>query len=263
MIFFDTHFHFYGDCEPEKYYSEAAESGVKYLLAAGAGMQESSLARDFAHKIENSWFSAGVHPHEAEKYIADITCFDIFKGDEKLVAVGEIGLDYFYENSDRKTQAKVFSEFLALALEWKLPALVHCRDKDGSDDAYKDSYGLLSDFAKDGGTFELHCCAASLPWAEKFLALGASMGIAGIVTFPKASNIRELLKVIPDDRLLLETDAPYLAPVPHRGQKNHSRFMVKTAEKVALEKNISMEKLSEITLNNSFRFFKLEGGRPC
>ncbi|OGV31262.1 MAG: hypothetical protein A2020_01410 [Lentisphaerae bacterium GWF2_45_14] len=256
MALFDTHFHYYGAVKPSEYYDRAAGFGVKYLLAAGSTLEESRRSMQFAEEIENSWFSCGIHPHEAEKAGNNpASAFEEFRKHQKLAAIGEIGLDYFYEHSERKIQRKVFGEFLKTALDWKRPAIVHCRDKDDSYDAYSDSFDILKDFSSGGGRFVVHCFAGDTAWAEKFLELGAFLGITGIVTFPKAVNIRETLKVIPMERLLLETDTPYLAPIPYRGKENHSAYLVETAKKTAEEKNLSLDEISSITTANAFKFF--------
>ncbi len=258
MELFDTHFHYYDkEQSPQEYYEEIKTPELKYLLAAGADLEESRIARRFAEEIENSWFSAGVHPHSAAEF-KNIEAFDEFKDHNKLAAIGEIGLDYFYDNSPRKIQRSVMEQFLALALQWNLPALIHLRDADGKFDAYADGLAMLKDFAGDGGRFVVHCFSGTPGWAEKFLELGAFLGVTGIVTFPGAANIRETLQVIPDERLLIETDSPYLAPVPYRGKTNNPGYVIKVAEKIAEERDRTVDKIAELTTDNAFGFFNLE-----
>jgi len=258
MELFDTHFHYYDkEQSPNEYYEDIKTPELKYLLAAGADFEESRAARRFAEEIENCWFSAGVHPHSATE-LKDIKSFDEFKGHDKLVAIGEIGLDYFYDNSPRKIQRSVMEQFLLLALEWNLPAIVHLRDVDGKFDAYADGLTMLKDFARDGGKFVVHCFSGTPEWAEKFLELGAFLGVTGLVTFPRATNIRETLAVIPNERLLIETDSPYLAPVPYRGKTNNPGYVIKVAEKIAEERACSVEEIAELTTNNAMRLFALE-----
>ncbi len=143
-----------------------------------------------------------------------------------------------------------------MALENKLPLIVHCRDKAGSVEAYADSFPLLSDFAGSGGRFVLHCFTGTNDWCLKFLELDAYVSVGGIVTFPKAANVRELLKVVPDDRLLLETDSPYLAPVPHRGARNHPEYLAVIAKHVAGLRCMSPEALAELATRNAFNLFR-------
>ncbi len=261
MELFDTHFHFYDEDGVIGDYAEKARAtGVRYLLAVGASFDESRLAREFSRQTQDCWFSAGVHPHEAAKFAKDISMFKEFLSEPKLAAIGEVGLDYFYENSDRSSQQKVFQSFADMALDNRLPLIVHCRDKQDSSRAFEDSYGLLARFAGQGGRFVLHCFTGTNEWCLKFLAIGAFISVGGIVTFPKATNVRELLKVIPDDRLLLETDSPYLAPVPHRGSRNHPEYLPVVAGFVAKQKNIEPGKLAAMTTDNAFRFFKAVRG---
>lgn len=257
MILFDTHFHYYREYSPEDYFAEAEAAGVKYMLAAGGGYKETLDAQYFASENRNCWFSAGVHPHGASDFNDDIMRFAEFRKDEKLVAVGEIGLDYYYEHSEKRKQLEVFSEFLAFALECKLPAIVHCRDRDNSEEAYFQTYNLLTAFSGKGGRFVVHCFTGSVKWAEKFLELGGFIGITGIITFPKAENVRDVLKMVPDKSLLLETDSPYLAPVPHRGQKNHPRYLKEIALKAAAVRNMEFDKFAELTTANAFSFFNI------
>jgi len=263
MKLFDTHFHFYEkNGNPEEYWEKIKIPELEYVMAVGADYEESKIARQFANAIDNSWYAAGVHPHGADE-IEGIDCFDEFAGDEKLVAIGEIGLDYFYENSERDIQKKVMQQFLEKALELDLPAIVHCRDQNDKDQAYVDAYGMLADFSKAGGRFELHCFAGTPFWAEKFLDIGAYLGVTGIVTFPAAKNIRESVNVIPVDKLLIETDSPYLAPVPHRGKPNNPSYVIEVAKKVAEVKKISVEECAELTTANAFKFFGIEGKSAC
>ena len=258
MELFDTHFHYYDKGQsPREYYEEIKIPELKYLLAAGADFEESRTARRFAEEIENSWFSAGVHPHSAAEF-ESMAAFDEFKGHDKLAAIGEIGLDYFYDNSPRKIQRSVMEQFLVLALQWNLPAIVHLRDVDGKFDSYTDGLAMLKDFAADGGRFVVHCFSGTPGWAEKFLELGAFLGVTGIVTFPRATNIRETLEVIPNGRLLIETDSPYLAPVPYRGKTNNPGYVIKVAEKIAEERDRAVEEIAELTTSNAFRLFNLE-----
>jgi TatD DNase family protein len=258
MELFDTHFHYYGHLSPQEYYQDLCGGQPAWLLAAGADLEESRTAKRFADTFDNAWFASGVHPHSAANYPDGISAFDCFNGDPKMVAVGEVGLDYYYEHSDRKIQLQVFEQFLKHALDVDLPAIVHCRDQDTSDDAYKDAYPLLKDFAASGGSFELHCYAGTSAWAEKFLALGAFLGITGIVTFPKAENIRENLKIIPADRILIETDSPYLAPKPFRGKKNNPGYLIHVAAKCAEVLEIPLEDFARLTTDNAFNFFRIE-----
>ncbi|MCK5845495.1 MAG: TatD family hydrolase, partial [Victivallales bacterium] len=199
--------------------------------------------------------SAGTHPHDAESNVNEVDKFSCLLKKESCRAVGEIGLDYFYENSDRGKQIQVFKKFLGLSLSFELPAIVHCRDADDSETAYEDAGALLKPFAAAGGRFVVHCFTGTTHWAEKFLEWGAYIGITGIVTFPKAENVREVAAMIPNERLLLETDSPYLAPVPFRGKTNHSKYLPVVAEKIAEVRNTDPAEIAATTTRNAFELF--------
>lgn len=261
MNLFDTHFHYYpDDGSPLKYAEKARMAGIRYLLAVAANYEEGKVARQFSSLNDECWFSAGVHPHEASSFADDISMFDEFIEEPKLAALGEVGLDYFYENSGRDVQVKVFSAFCELALKHNLPLIVHCRDKDDGETAYNDAYQILAVFSKRGGRFVLHCFTGTCDWCGRFLELGAYVSVGGIITFPKASNVRNLLEVIPEQRLMLETDSPYLAPIPHRGKRNHPEYLAVVAEHVARLKGMTVGKIAEITTANAFSLFKINRG---
>ncbi len=267
MILFDTHFHYDGDnFTPGSYVSLIQETMAglppgtavpeKILTAAVGGDYASSChACRFAEQSAGSYFAAGVHPHEAESNTASMDSFRQLAEHIKCRAIGELGLDYYYETSRKKHQQETLAEFLALALEKRLPAILHCRDKDNVFDAYSDMYSMVRDFAAAGGRMAVHCFAGNEKWAEKFLSLGAYLGVTGMVTFAKAENIRNVLKIIPRRRLLLETDSPYLAPAPFRGKPNNPGFLPLVAARTALELGMTAAELAEITTANAVRFF--------
>ncbi|MBR2373280.1 MAG: TatD family hydrolase, partial [Lentisphaeria bacterium] len=151
----------------------------------------------------------------------------------------------------------VLAEFLGLALEWGKPAVIHLRDQ-GDDSAFRDGMAMLQEFSAAGGRFEVHCFTGSWEWGEKILELGGFIGITGMVTFRKAENIRDIAGKVPIDRLLLETDSPYLAPLPYRGKENHPGFLGLIAAKIAEIRNMSMDELAVATAENAVRFFDLK-----
>lgn len=255
MDFFDTHFHLPDTGELVGYLEELPPEHRFRLMAAGGSYESSRRAAEFAAGHPRVWCACGVHPHEAEGFSGDTGGFRELLAGAKVRAVGEIGLDFFYDFAPRPVQMRCFEAFLALALEVKLPAIVHCRDQADRGDAYRECYAMLKDFAADGGRFILHCYAGDEAWLEKFLELGGYFGVTGMVTFPKSANIRVILKRIPDDRLLLETDAPYLAPVPYRGRENHPKHLPVIAEFAAREKCLELEDLAALTVSNGLRAF--------
>ena len=264
MQFFDTHFHFSGGLAPAEYrkkiLSAALEAGVfpgtLELNAVGGDLSESFQAQLFANSVPDCVFSAGVHPGSVERYSGNIREFDTFRNDPLLAAVGELGLDYYYAAETASRQRQVFADFLRLALEWQKPVIVHLRDQ-GDDSAFKDGMALLEDFAADGGRFEVHCFTGAWKWCEKILELGGFIGVTGMVTFRRAENIREIALHVPDDRLLLETDSPYLAPIPYRGKENHPGFLGLVAAQVSEIRHRSIADICELTARNGRNFFRI------
>ena len=266
MIFTDTHFHLCEDIPLPDYIKEAQKENVqKFLLNTGSlkETQEASfLAKSFSGLLK---YTAGIHPgsvadlppEEKENTASIIPSFREFASDPSLGAIGEIGLDFYYDCGPEEHQIQVFNAFLELALETGKSAVIHCRDKEDSFRAYEITYSLLKDFAEKGGSFDLHCYAGTVQWAEKFLDLGGFFGVGGMVTFKKAENIREIVRYLPLERILLETDAPYLAPVPYRGKPNRSKYIPIIGETVSVLKNIPLQDLAAITTENAEKLFDL------
>lgn len=266
MHLFDTHFHYSGEASPAEYRNrilvDALSAGVfpdtLELNAVGGDFLESLRARSFAHAVPDCIFSVGVHPGSVQRFSGDISEFETFRDDPLLAAVGELGLDYYYAAETAPRQREIFARFLELALEWKKPAIVHLRDQ-GDDTAFTDGLALLQEFTASGGRFEVHCFTGDWKWGEKILELGGYIGITGMVTFKRAENIREIAKMLPAERLLLETDSPYLAPVPYRGKENHPGFLGLVAAQVAEVRGMSISELCDLAARNGRRFFGVEG----
>ena len=267
MELFDTHFHFDGEKTPQEYLVDI-QNGLAlvqeklnivperiFLLCAGGSFSSSVRAQEFARSVDNAFFAAGVHPHDAGEYRMNREDFSFFSGAPRLVAVGEIGLDYFYDYSDRKVQRDVMAEFLELALQWKLPAMLHLRDQENVFNAYDDALAMLRDFSAAGGRFVIHCYAGNGKYAEKFLELGAFFGVTGLYTFKAATNIRDAISLIPTERLLIETDSPYLAPVPFRGRVNTPGLVGLVAAALGADRNMTPEAASDIFTANGKKFY--------
>ena len=265
MQLFDTHFHYSGEASPAEYrnriLADALSAGVfpetLELNAVGGDFLESLRARSFAHAVPDCIFSVGIHPGSVERFSGNISDFETFRDDPLLAAVGELGLDYFYAAETAPRQREVFAGFLQLALEWNKPAIVHLRDQ-GDDAAFKDGMALLQDFTASGGRFEVHCFTGDWKWGEKILELGGYIGITGMVTFKRAENIRDIARRLPAERLLLETDSPYLAPVPYRGRENHPGFLGLVAAQVAEVRGMTIGEVCSLARNNGRRFFGVE-----
>lgn len=257
MELFDTHFHPEGAIAPEVIANEAFAEGVKFLACIGGDYNSSVESMHFAEIIDNAYFSAGVHPHYAQNESWDLDKFRVLLKHDKCVAVGEIGLDFYYENSDREIQLKVFEDFCKLGVELNMPLVIHSRDRDDCFEVYSLVYDVLKKYVSTIPGFVIHCYTGNAHWLKKFLELGGYIGITGIVTFPKAHNVRELIPLIPNDKLLIETDSPYLAPKPFRGKTNYPKYLKYVAQEVAALKEIDIEEFSKTTTKNAEKFYRL------
>lgn len=269
MELFDTHFHWDGEGSPAEYMQQV-NSDMElnsalfnqpvdkfYLLCAGGSVAGSYRAAEFAGAVENAFFSAGVHPHDAAEYRRSGGDISALRENPKLRAVGEIGLDYFYDLSERSIQQQVMAEFLELALRWDLPAMLHLRDKDGIWGAYDDALAMLKDFHAAGGRFVIHCYAGNEEYAEKFLELDGFFGVTGMYTFKAAHNVRSAIARIPLEKLFIETDSPYLAPVPYRGRVNTPGMVGRVAAALGADRGLTPEAAAEIFTANGKKFYHI------
>ncbi|MEI6789860.1 MAG: TatD family hydrolase [Myxococcaceae bacterium] len=241
----DTHCHL----EDLGVLERARQAGVARLINIGCDIETTQKARDFGMNQADVFFSAGVHPHEASKAEPDyLERLREFAADPKCVAIGECGLDYYYNHSDRESQKRVFEAQIALAGELSKPLVVHVRD------AYEDCLGFLDPLVSPT---IIHCFSGDRAHAKAFLELGCYLSISGIVTFKNAEELRAVVVETPLERLLIETDAPYLAPMPYRGKPNESAYIVLVAQKIAELKSISIEEVIAQTGKNALHIFKL------
>jgi TatD DNase family protein len=228
----------------------ARQAGVMHIINVGDSVNGSQLAIDQAEQHSCVWAAVAVHPHEAASL--DDRAVELLREmsrNPRVVAIGEIGLDYYYENHDREVQKRAFGRQIELALDVGLPVIVHNRD------AHADVLSILKEAASRGVTGVLHCYSGSLELAMEFIDLGFFISIAGPVTFKNAKRPVEVASNIPLDRLLIETDCPYLAPVPVRGRRNEPAYVRYTAEKIAELRGVTLEELAEATSKNSARLF--------
>jgi len=263
-IFVDSHAHLemgQFDADREQVIARAHENGIESIVAIGSGTGPGSLdcGIQLAEVHEFIYATIGIHPHEAK--LATDTDFDEMvqlAKRPKVIAWGEIGLDYFYDHSPRDVQQQVFIKQLQLARAAKLPVVIHCRPSDGSEDAWEDCLKLLSEhWASNGLGGILHCFTGTWTHAKKALDMGFMISFAGNITFPKALQIRETAKQVPLDRMLIETDSPFLAPVPYRGKRNEPSFVKEVARQVGELRGLSSEEIGLQTANNFYRFFSL------
>jgi TatD DNase family protein len=255
-MLFDTHAHYDDkqfDEDRHEVIKRAYESGVSYILNASSNVESSVESISLSQRYDFIYAAVGIHPHDAlecnNNIIPALADFAVM---EKVVAIGEIGLDYHYDFSPREIQRHWFSRQIDLAKNLGLPIVVHNRD------AHEDVMKIIKkeDAAKVGGVF--HCYSGSVEMARELLNENFYISIGGPVTFKNARKAVEVVKYVPCDRLLVETDCPYLAPKPHRGKRNDSSYIKFIAEKIAEIKDIAFEEIAEMTTNNAKLLFRIE-----
>ena len=263
-IFVDSHAHLETqqfEADRELVIARAREAGIETILAIGSGTGPGSLdcAIRLAEQHDFIYATIGIHPHEAKlARDADFEEMAQLATRPKVIAWGEIGLDYFYDHSPRDIQQDVFLKQLEMAQAVKLPIVIHCRPSDQSEDAWEDCLTLLHErWAGSGLGGILHCFTGTVAHATRALDMGFMISFAGNVTFPKAQQIREAAKQVPLDRMLIETDSPFLAPVPYRGKRNEPSFVKEAARQIGEIRGQSMEDIGFQTANNFHRFFSL------
>jgi TatD DNase family protein len=274
IILVDSHAHL----DSERYAEDreamllrARVAGVETILAVGIGEGPETMHRALELSREHASNpdmprilpSVGIHPHEAR--LADTEALgklNTLAGEPEVVAVGEIGLDYFYDHSPRDVQRRAFVDQMEIAAAHKLPILIHCRASADSTNAWDDTLTLLREHWQStalGGI--LHCFAGESRHAEQAMDMGFLISFAGNLTFPKAQPIRDVAATVPSDHILIETDAPFLAPVPNRGQRNEPAMVRNVAEKLAEVRSLDYETIALTTTANFRRFFATDGAR--
>jgi TatD DNase family protein len=281
MYFVDTHCHIHFDdylSDSEQVVTDAAASKVKKMICVGVSLEDSQKAVDFAYKYENIWASVGAHPHDADNFLNDKDAikklellisvngspidlsseaakisesrerYKLIKN-TKVVAVGEIGLDYFHENTPREKQIKVLREQIEFGLTTKLPFIFHVRD------AWEDFWKIVDSYQGIHGV--IHSFSAHEGQLNEILKRGFYVGLNGIMTFTKDEKQLEAAKKVPLDKLLLETDAPFLTPKPHRGKRCEPKHVVLTAEFLASLRGETLEELAAATTKNAEEIFSI------
>ena len=232
--------------------ARARQAGVGTMLTIGTKLKAFEGVRNIAERFDDIWCSVGVHPHEAaEEPIEEASALIAHAQHPRVVGIGEAGLDYYYEHSPKQDQIRNFRAHIAASRETGLPLIVHARDAD-------DDLCQIMEEESGKGAFPglIHCFSSTAKLANTALKLGMMISISGIVTFKKAEELRAIVANVPLDRLLVETDSPYLAPIPHRGKRNEPAFVAHTAAAVAKLKNVDVERLADATTDNFFRLFK-------
>ncbi len=269
-MFIDSHAHLEGkryDADRDEVLARAKQNGVEAYLAIGngEGPDTADCGIRLAEKYDGNpeypriWASVGIHPHEASlaNAAADSQMLE-WARHPKVIAWGEIGLDYFYDHSPRDIQQRVFLQQMELAKTAKLPIIIHCRPCDNSENAWDDCLSLIAGhWISTGLGGVLHCFTGSIDHARRALDMGFMISFAGNITFPKAQAIRDAAQMVPLNRMLIETDSPYLAPIPHRGKRNEPAFVREVARHIGELRNLPPEDVASQTTENFYGFFKL------
>ena len=253
-MYFDTHAHYDDerfDGDRDEVLNSMAEGGVSLIVNAGSSMDSTRKAKEIAEKYPFVYFSAGVHPHDSKEMTeASFTELEEISGHPKCVAIGEIGLDYHYDLSPRDVQIMRFRQQMELAKKVGLPVIIHERE------ACAPVLEIVKSFPGLLGVY--HCFSGSWEIAREILDMGWYLSFTGVITFKNARRALEVIEKMPLDRIMIETDSPYLAPEPVRGRRNDSRNLVHICLRAAEAKGISPEMMAEITMENGRRFFGIK-----
>lgn len=253
MALIDTHTHinYLEKITPEESVQNAASNGVEILLVPSASPEDIDNVPELVKKFDNVYGMLGVHPEDAEKWTDNILDkIREYSKSEKIVAIGEIGLDYYWDKEHKDIQKDIFIKQVKIANELNLPISVHDRD------AHKDTFDILKEHNKTSKVV-LHCFSGSVEFARECLKEGWYIAIGGVVTFKSAYKMQEVAKAVPLDRLLLETDAPYLTPVPFRGKENQPAYVKYVAEEIAKLRGITFDEVVKATCDNAKKVFNL------
>lgn len=254
-MIFDTHSHYSDDrfdTDRQELLNSMRDKSVGRIVEIGAGIASTGDAVALAHQYDFIYAAVGIHPGEVEDleeshmdWLRELT------QDERVVAVGEIGLDYHYDSPSREMQKQWFIRQLQIAAETEMPVIIHSRD------AAQDTWDIMQEYCawKNGGV--IHCFSYSSEIARQYLEQGFFLGIGGVVTFDNARKLKEVVQMAPLEQLVLETDCPYLTPTPHRGKRNDSGYLTHVVDTVATLKGISREKVIAVTEHNAEQLYRL------
>lgn len=255
--FIDTHAHL-GMLEHapiDEIISRAKDQGIVKMVTVATHEESWPINEKFAASSPDIYFTVGLHPHDAEKVPnCESKMRDFYNNSahkNKCVAIGETGLDFFYNFAAKEPQIDQFETQIKLAHEWNLPLVIHCRE------AFPELFQSLKKIGVPPKAGVMHCFTGTQQEALKSIELGFNISFSGIITFKNAEDLRATVKVIPEDKLLIETDCPFLAPVPHRGKKNEPSFLPHTAAVIAASRGTTLDHIAQITTQNAIRFFGL------
>jgi TatD DNase family protein len=255
LMLIDSHCHldYFNDAEITDILAHAAKAGVGEMVTIGTRLTQSDRVRSIADAHANVWCTVGIHPHNAAEFPVPTPEAIAAEADHpKVIGIGESGLDYFYDKAPREAQKESFCAHIRAARLAGLPLAIHARDAD------TDIIEILQDEWNTGGKFEflLHCFSSTRGLAEAALAMGGYVSFSGILTFPKSQEIRDIARDVPLDRLLVETDSPYLAPVPFRGKRNEPAYVAHTAAVLAQVHGMNAAEMAGQTTANFRRLFR-------
>lgn len=241
------------DNDRDKLIKSLKEYGIDLIINPGSDLGSSIKSVSLSEQYDNIYAAVGVHPHSAKEMDdSTIEVLKSFTGRKKVVAIGEIGLDYYYDNSPREIQREKFIEQLNLAKEVDLPVIIHTRD------AAQETFDILEKAQDDNLEGVIHCYSGSVEMALEYIKMGFYISLGGPVTFKNARVSREVAKAVPIDRLLIETDSPYLTPEPHRGKRNEPIYVRYVAGTISELRGISFDELAKQTSENTKRLFRIK-----
>lgn len=254
-MLFDTHAHLDDkafDEDRNLIIDSLQKNDVKKVVNVGASIESSLTSIDLANRYDFIYAAVGIHPHDVSNADeSDFAKLEEMTRNKKVLAIGEIGLDYYYDHSPREVQKEWFAKQIQLAEKLDLPYIVHSRD------ATKDTFDIIKENTRES-KFVLHCYSQSKEMVTRYVDLGAYISFAGTLTFKNAVNLKEAIRAVPLDRLLIETDSPYLSPVPMRGKRNNPTNVKYVAEEAARLLSLSYEEVCKITYQNAIKFFNIK-----
>ena len=250
----DSHCHL--DHEPllsdlENIIQRSKNAGIEKLLTISTSIESFSRVKELVHKDEIIYGTIGIHPHEANKDIVNSEFIEkSLKDNNKIIGIGETGLDFFYNNSDKDKQIDSFKIHIDAAIKTNVPLIIHSRE------AEEETFDILNDYKDQNLKILMHCFTGSKKFAKKLLDFNTFFSASGIITFKNSEELQDTFKFLPSDKILIETDSPFLAPVPNRGKKNEPSFINFTATKLAEIRNIDKSELIKLTTNNFNKLFQ-------
>ena len=250
----DSHCHL--DHEPllsdlENIIQRSKDAGIEKLLTISTSIESFSRVKELVYRDEIIYGTIGIHPHEANKDIVNSEFIEkSLKDNNKIIGIGETGLDFFYNNSDKDKQINSFKIHIDAAIKTNVPLIIHSRE------AEEETFDILNEYKDQNLKILMHCFTGSKKFAKKLLDFNTFFSASGIITFKNAKELQDTFKFLPSDKILIETDSPFLAPVPNRGKKNEPSFINFTAAKLAEIRNINKSELIKLTTNNFNKLFQ-------